>query len=138
RAPYLTHRYTRAMLFPSWETFYIVLGSAAGGLTGLMFVVVAIIADVNFGSEDALHAYATPTVVHFSGVLVLSMLLVVPWPGVLQLAVALGLFGVAGVSYMSIVWRRTLRQQKTYKPVFEDWLFYIALPIAAYAIVLIS
>jgi hypothetical protein len=42
------------MLFPAWETFYIVLGSAAGALTGLMFVVVALIANVSFGTEDAL------------------------------------------------------------------------------------
>ena len=126
------------MLFPAWETFYIVLGSAAGALTGLMFVVVALIAGVNFGSEDALHAYATPTVVHFSGVLVLSMLTVVPWPGTLQLTAALAVFGAAGTIYMLIVWRRAIRQTPTYKPVFEDWLFYTALPIAAYLTVLVA
>src|SRR5947207_8212581 len=97
--------YTRAMLFPAWETFYIVLGSAAGALTGLMFVVVALIADAGFGTEDAVHAYATPTVVHFSGVLVLSMLLVVPWTALLQLTAGLALFGVTGTIYMLIVWR---------------------------------
>jgi hypothetical protein len=125
------------VLFPAWETFYIVLGSAAGALTGLMFVVVALIADATFGTEDALHAYATPTVVHFSGVLVLSMLLVVPWQAVLQLAVALAVFGGAGTIYMFIVLRRTLRQ-KSYEPVLEDWLFYTVLPIASYVTVLVA
>src|SRR5437773_974305 len=129
--------YTALMLFPAWETFYIVLGSAAGALTGLMFVVVALIADAGFGTEDSVHAFATPTVVHFSGVLVLSMILVVPWAAVLQLTVALAVFGAAGVGYMLVVWRRTLRQT-SYKPVFEDWLFYTALPIAAYLTVLVA
>ena len=125
------------MLFPAWETFYIVLGSAAGALTGLMFVVVALIADAGVGTEDAVHAYATPTVVHFSGVLVLSMILVVPWATVFQLLVALAVFGAAGIGYMLIVLRRALRQT-SYEPVFEDWLFYTALPIAAYLTVLVG
>ena len=125
------------MLFPAWETFYIVLGSAAGALTGLMFVVVALIADAGIGTEDAVHAYGTPTVVHFSGVLVLSMILVVPWATVFQLLLALAVFGAAGIGYMLIVLRRALRQT-SYEPVFEDWLFYTALPIAAYLTVLVG
>src|SRR6266550_3978916 len=98
------------MLFPAWETFYLLLGSAAGALTGLMFVVVVLLANVSFGSEDAVHAYGTPTVVHFSGVLVLSILLAVPWPGLLALVAALAMFGVAGTIYMLIVVRRAVRQ----------------------------
>src|SRR2546423_3007507 len=100
--------YTALMLFPAWETFYIVLGSAAGALTGLMFVVVALIADAGIGTEDAVHAYGTPTVVHFSGVLVLSMILVVPWATVFQLTFALAVLGAAGIGYMLIVLRRAL------------------------------
>ena len=125
------------MCFREWETFYIVLGSAAGALTGLMFVVVALIADAGFGTEDSVHAYATPTVVHFGGVLVLSMLIVVPWPALLDLTAALAVFGAAGTIYMLVVWRRALRQT-SYKPVFEDWLFYTALPIVSYLIVLVA
>jgi hypothetical protein len=125
------------MLFPAWETFYLLLGSAAGALTGLMFVVVVLLANVSFGTEDAIHAYGTPTVVHFSGVLVLSILLAVPWPGLLALVVTLAMFGLAGTIYMVIVVRRALRQ-KSYTPVFEDWLFYMAVPIAAYLTLLVA
>ena len=38
---------------------------------------------------------------------------------------------------MLIVLRRALRQT-SYEPVFEDWLFYTALPIAAYLTVLVG
>src|SRR5205823_2589540 len=127
--------YTALMLFPAWETFYLLLGSAAGALTGLMFVVVVLLANVSFGTEEAVHAYGTPTVVHFSGVLLLSILLAVPWPGLPALVMALATFGVAGTIYMLIVIRRAL-QQKSYTPVFEDWLFYMAVPIAAYLMLL--
>ena len=43
--------------------------------------------------------------------------------------------GVAlcGIVYSVIVARR-MRAQTAYKPVFEDWLFYVLLPLAAYAI----
>lgn len=30
------------MLFPDWETFYVILGAAAGALTGLMFVTIGL------------------------------------------------------------------------------------------------
>jgi hypothetical protein len=31
-----------------------------------------------------------------------------------------------------------MRQQHAYKPVFEDWLFHVALPLAAYAVLGLS
>ena len=53
------------MLFPAWETFYVIVGSSAGALTGLMFVVIALVAEFR-GSERQIEAFGTPTVVHFS------------------------------------------------------------------------
>ena len=44
----------------------------------------------------------------------------------------LGLLGIAGVAYTLIVSRR-MRKQVAYRPVFEDWLFHVGLPLAAYA-----
>ena len=55
-----------------WETFYVILGSSAAALTGLMFVVIALRADSRAANDGgALRALATPTVVHFCAVLVL-------------------------------------------------------------------
>jgi hypothetical protein len=47
-------------------------------------------------------------------------------------SVAWGLVGFCGMVYIAVVARR-LRVQTTYKPVFEDWLFHVLLPLAAYA-----
>jgi hypothetical protein len=35
-----------ASLLGRWENFYVIVGSAAGALTGLQFVVIALIKDV--------------------------------------------------------------------------------------------
>src|SRR3984957_11305627 len=50
---------------------------------------------------------------------------------------SLGTFGFVGVAYTVIVVRR-MRKQAAYKPIFEDWLFHVALPLAAYAILALS
>jgi hypothetical protein len=121
--------------FPEWETFYIVLGTAAGALTGLMFVVSVLIGSIPDATEETLHAFATPTVVHLGNVLLLSLVFVAPWPTVFMLNLALGSFGLCGTIYMLIVWRRAIRQTG-YAPVFEDWFWYTALPLAGYVAIL--
>lgn len=122
------------MLFPAWETFYVIIGSSAGALTGLMFVVIALVAEIS-GSKRTVDAFGTPTVVHFSAILLLSAILTAPWPAVWGARVALTVFGSAGVVYTGLVVRRA-RVQSDYEPVFEDWLFHAALPLAAYVSVL--
>jgi len=119
------------VLFPAWETFYVIVGSSAGALTGLMFVVIALVAE-HRGSERQVEAFGTPTVVHFGAALLLSTIVAAPWPATSGAAVAIAAFGAAGVVYMGIVIRRA-RRQTGYTPVFEDWLFHAALPLAAYA-----
>jgi len=117
-----------------WENFYVIVGSSAGALIGLQFVVMALVADLprTPGMAQAGHAFATPTIVHFGAVLMLSAVLSAPWHGIGGAAVLWGLMGLAGTAYSIIVaWRQGV--QKAYQPVFEDWLFHAILPFAAYA-----
>ena len=120
------------MWFPEWETFYIVLGTSAGALAGLMFVVSALFANVPNTSEGPLDAFATPTAMHPANVLLLSMIFITPWPTVNFLRAAIGVFGLGGTVYMLFVLRR-IAGQKDYAPVFEDWVRYLMLPAAGYA-----
>jgi hypothetical protein len=57
-----------------WENFYVIVGSSAGALIGLQFVVITLIANrpVVTDQVQAGDAFATPTVVHFGAVLLLS------------------------------------------------------------------
>jgi hypothetical protein len=122
-----------------WENYYVIVGSSAGALIGLQFVVITLIADMPIGRGEAQagHAFATPTIVHFGAVLLLAAILSAPWPGIAPVAVLWGLLGLSGVVYAAIVARR-MRQQHAYKPEFEDWLFHVLLPFAAYATLALS
>jgi hypothetical protein len=103
-----------------------------------MFVVITLVADLNTPrSSAAIGAFSTPTVVHFCVALIVSATLSAPWHGLVSAAVALGICGVAGMVYTTFVlyWAR---QQTTYKPVLEDWLFHTVFPIAAYGTMTIA
>jgi hypothetical protein len=118
-----------------WENFYTIVGSSAGALIGLQFVVLTLIAGMPISRKDtqAGDAFSTPTVVHFGAVLFLSAAASAPWDGIAPVAVLWGLGGLVGVVYVLLVARR-LRLQTAYRPVFEDWLFYALLPFTGYAL----
>jgi hypothetical protein len=117
-----------------WANFYVIVGSSAGALIGLQFVVLTLISDMpgGRGAAQAGHAFATPTIVHFGTVLLLSAALSAPWQGIATAAVFYGLVGLIGVVYAMVVVRR-MRIQTRYQPEFEDWLFHAILPFVAYA-----
>ena len=120
--------------FSEWESFYVIIGSSAAGLTGLQFVVIALIADRQTPSTlRQIDAFATPTIVHFGVVLLLSGILTAPWHGSRSPALLLGVCGLAGLIYSGLVIRRA-RRQSDYKMVLEDWLFFVVLPMAAHGI----
>ena len=65
-----------------WDNFYVIVGSTAGGLTGLTFVVIALIRDSAQGVRPTgLGAFVTPTIVHFCGVLALAAFMSMPHQG---------------------------------------------------------
>jgi hypothetical protein len=121
--------------FAEWNNFYVIVGSSAGALIGLQFVVLTLIAGrpIARGEAQAGAAFSTPSVVHFGVVLLLSAVVSAPWNGIGTVAVLWGGVGLGGIVYSVVVARR-MRAQTVYKPVFEDWLFHVLLPLAAYAI----
>jgi uncharacterized membrane protein SirB2 len=122
-----------------WENFYVIVGSSAGALIGLQFVVITLIAGrpVGRGEAQAGDAFTTPSVVHFGVVLLLSALVSAPWHALDTVAVLWGAMGLSGIAYVAVVARR-MRAQTIYRPVFEDWLFHVLLAIAAYAMLGVS
>ena len=121
-----------------WESFYVIVGSSGGALIGLQSVVITLIADrQHLASPGTLSAFGTPTVVHLAGALIVSAIMSAPWPSHALLSVALTICGLGGLAYGVIVIRRA-RRQTGYKPVLEDWLWYMALPCTAYAALALS
>jgi hypothetical protein len=122
----------------AWGGFYSIVGSAAGALIGLQFVVLTLIAErPTNDAEQGTAAFGSPTVFHFGAALFLSAALHAPLPTIISAAVLWGLLGLAGVAYSIVVLRRMLRQA-AYDPIFEDWLFHIILPFLAYIALAVS
>ena len=119
-------------MLSQWEAFYVIVGSSAGGLTGLMFVVLTLVADSRLArTPEAVNAFGTPNVIHFVVALLLSAVLSAPWHQMKDPAHVIGLIALAGVVYVLVVWRRMSRQT-AYKAVLEDWVWHLILPMIAY------
>jgi len=121
-----------------WDSFYVIVGSSAGALIGLQFVVMTLIAErPSLRVAEAGAAFGTPTIVHFGTALLVSAVVRAPWPAIMPLAILLGLIGLCGAAYVVIIVRQ-IRRQSVYRPEFEDWLFHAVLPLAAYALLALS
>src|SRR5215211_9484650 len=96
-------------LLSNWQNFYMLIGTAAATLTGLMFVVTTLIAGIDAHLSTlnaAVSAYNTPTVVQFAVVLLLAGILSAPWQTLSSLSLLLGLVGLGMVFYSIVVLRR--------------------------------
>jgi len=123
-----------AQALREWDSFFVIVGSSAGALTGLQFVVLTLIASSprTLGSGESVAAFGSPNVVHFCAALLVSAIFSAPWHGLAPAGVATSVIGVLGVAYSLIVLRRAMRQ-KDYEPVLEDWIWHAVLPTVTYA-----
>jgi len=117
----------------TWQTLYVLIGSAAATLTGLVFVVITLVAGNRLRRSSApTAAFNSPNVVHFCLALLVAAILCAPWQVLWNASLLLGLCGLGGVIYVVIVLRR-VRQQTDYTPVLEDWLWHTVLPLVSYS-----
>ncbi len=126
-------------LLTMWRNFYSIVGTAAATLTGLMFVVVTLSANLRSrgaGNETS-GAFSTPNVVHFCITLLIAALLSAPWSGLSIPSILLGLIGLGGMMYIAIVTRRFTRL-RNYKPVLEDWAWHVGIPLGCYTALFIA
>lgn len=126
----------------AWVNFYVIVGSSAGALTGLMFVMITLIAGRPGPSRGTgIAAYGTPNVVHFCAALAVAAGLSAPWPSLGATSIMLGICGLGGVAYVLVVLQRLRRPEgnpEGYRPVLEDWLSHVLLPLIAYGSLLAS
>jgi hypothetical protein len=131
-----------ALLSPlaTWHNFYSIIGTAAATLTGLLFVVIALIAGVRVrvsSPSSGIATFNTPNVVHFGVALLVAAILSAPWQALWPAGLLLGLSGLGGVIYVIIVLRRA-RRQADYQPVLEDWLFHTIFPLVSYTALVVA
>jgi hypothetical protein len=93
-------------MFEHWDSFFLLIGGAAGGLIGLLFIVVTLIRGGDTGLRlKSASVYMTPTVAHLAMVLTLSALATAPGLG----ATTAGLvFGGCALTCLAFTGRASL------------------------------
>jgi hypothetical protein len=115
-----------------WQDFFVIVATAAGALTGLMFVVIALRREQTGSAPvHALRSFATPTIVHFTSVVVISATLTMPRLTKTGIGWLLVFLGAAGLVYMGVV-IRTARVRVDFASDLEDTLFHFTLPPVAH------
>ena len=120
-------------MFQGWENFYLMIGSAAGALIGLLFVVVTLTSGME--RDRALRAsalYMTPTVVMFSTVLVVGALATAPGLGAQVHGVLIGIMALAGLIYGTRITLTMYERRKESSHWTDFWCYGVA-PAALFA-----
>ena len=115
-----------------WRDFYILGGTAAATLVGLMFVFASIGAS-RFSDKylGPMRAFITPTVVHFAAALFVCLVSIMPCHDERSLGGVLGVGALMGVAYCGSVFTLILRRFAAGLN-WEDRAFYALFPLAGY------
>ena len=132
-----------AVLSPlaTWQNFYILVGAAAATLTGLMFVVIALIVQLRVqvsSPRSGISVFSTPNVFHFGAALLVAAMLSAPWQALWPAGLLLGLLGLAGATYILIVLWLARHRLSEYQLVLSDWLWYTVLPLVSYTALVVA
>lgn len=78
-------------------------------------------------SQSRCRAFLTPTVVHFGGVLINSLIWLSPWPSALAPSILLGLSAAGALAYLARA-GTTFSQIEFVQLDWTDWIIYIGIP----------
>jgi hypothetical protein len=87
-----------------WHDFYMLLGTASAALVALLFVAVSIGASFLTPERSvATRTFMSPVVFHFSTLLLISLIAIVPSHTALSLAIGITIVAIAGLGYTTVV-----------------------------------
>ena len=119
-------------MLSGWSNFFAMTGSAGATLVGLLFVAVTLSTGLPTSrTRDIARASMTPALYSFSGVLLQSMVALVPWQSDWPSGVIFVVMGIGGVIYRiwAIRLRSTLHLRAISGPI--DWIFHNMVPLVA-------
>ena len=122
----------------AWQTFYLMVGSSAAALIGLLFVVITLSGEVDPSKAGAAQGtFLTPTVLHFAIVFVISCAAVAPKLPPALMAAATAVPALVGLAYAVAAVVR-LATGKISAPHWTDYAFYGVLPAGCYLWLLVT
>jgi hypothetical protein len=119
-----------------WHDFYMLLGTSSAALVALLFVAVSI--GARFFSPErstATRTFMSPVVFHYSSVLLLSLIVLIPTHTPVSLAVSIALVAMIGIVFTIIVLVGLARASISDT---ADRLGYGVCPLAAYLAMLVA
>ena len=119
----------------AWHDFYVMTGSAAAALTGLLFVIVTLAPHIVARNVDTgVRSFISPIAVHFTAAMTVSAVMLAPDVPATPLGGGLATGGVGLIVYM--LWTRATRQWANSRLPILDWIWYIGLPLAAFVLII--
>lgn len=119
-------------MLDGWSSFFAMTGSAGATLVGLLFVSVTLSTGLPTSRTlDIARASMTPALYSFGGVLLQSMVALVPWQSVWPSGAIFVVMGIGGVMYRirAIRLRSALHLKAISGPI--DWIFHNVVPLVA-------
>lgn len=126
-------------MFEGWGNYFFLLGSAAAGLIGLMFVVVTLTRGGDHQkAERGQRLFMTPTVFHLASVLTFSALCLLPRvsPGTHRLLLLAG--SLYGLGYALVITAQLVHAGRGGAPHWSDAWCYAVAPVVAYGAIAAS
>jgi hypothetical protein len=117
-----------------WHEFYTLLGTAAATLVGLLFVAATVSSGVFTSNRRApLRVFLSASLVHFSGVLAVCLIVLAPLQSWLQFGLLILGCSAFGLIYCGLIWRDTVRDSRLIAAIdLEDRIWYLLVPVVGY------
>jgi hypothetical protein len=116
-----------------WHEFYMLLGTASATLVGLLFVAATVGSGVfTAGRRAPLRVFLSASLVHFSSILAVCLIVLVPVQSWLSLGVMILGCGAFGLTYCGLIRRDAVREGLNTSIDLEDRIWYLAVPVAGY------
>lgn len=124
----------------AWQNFYLLLGTAAATLIGLMFVAITFGASlVTAQTSASARAFIDPTFTHFVQVLMTACLVTIPTMGPNVLGVLVLAINALRIAALFRVFRHMMAAHRVHRDIeLSDWLSGIALPFICYILLSVT
>jgi hypothetical protein len=123
-------------MLESWHEFYGLLGTGAAALVALLFVAASIATGyMTVDRSSPTHTFTTPIVFHYTYVLFVSLIALMPIDTDGSIGITLGVTGAGAMAYALFIFIRVMRSEVRD---LDDRFAYGLGPLAAYVVVLVA